>query len=51
MLKRAFPEMTGKFIFRLNSYKLGEKGIDVDLFMPNLPTREGRDVENVDLSL
>ena len=44
MLKRAFPEMDGKFIFRLDSSLLGVKGIAVDMFMPNLrllPVEEG----------
>ena len=37
MIKRAFPEMTGKIIFKLDSSKLGiEKGISVDIFLPDL---------------
>lgn len=36
MLKRAFPEMTGKIIFRLFACKAGAKGIEVDMFTPNI---------------
>lgn len=52
MLKQAFPEMDGKFIFRLNSHLLGSKGIAVDMFMPNLRLLMASDkpVTEVDLT-
>lgn len=36
MLKRAFPAIDGKIIFRLDKDKHGEKGIDVDMFLPSI---------------
>ena len=40
MIKTSFSDMNGKIIFRLNSRLLGSKGIDVDMFMPNVRTEQ-----------
>ena len=50
MIKRAFPEMTGKIIFKLDSSKLGiEKGISVDMFLPDLKTHAQENSQAVNL--
>jgi len=45
MIKRAFPSMTGKLIFRLDSSRFGDKSVPVDMFMPALKLDEF-DVDN-----
>ena len=51
MLKLAFPEMTGKIIFRLLACKLGSKGIDVDMFIPSVRIRSEDDREVTEVVL
>lgn len=45
MLKRAFPEIDVKFTFRLDCMRLGEKGVSVSVFIPDLKTAEMPDSE------
>jgi hypothetical protein len=51
MIKRAFPSMNGKFIFKLDSAKLGSKGIAVDMFLPDLKFHEEQSVQTVDIGM
>lgn len=48
MLKRAFPVMSGKIIFRLFLHK---PGIEVDMFMPNIKVRTEPDREVTEVRL
>jgi len=45
MIWRAFPSMTGKIIFRLDSSKFGANNVPIDMFMPALKL-DDFDVDN-----
>lgn len=50
MIKRAFPSMTGKLIFKLDSAKLGSsKGIVIDIFLPDLHIEETAEVQTIEM--
>ena len=48
MLKTAFPNMTGKIIYRLFMHK---PGIEVDMFLPNIKVRTEPDREVTEVSM